>query len=287
MLGSKRHPNVPPLRPARGGAPPRPRSAGRSKSSPRSRTSTRPTWAPANERRESPTIAPSRSGAVEGDWRRCPRSRRRSLFTSPRCRGRKRPSTIMRVLAGLARAHRAGGFARPQGPWLEAAGITAGPLFRRVNRHGRGAARSKRRGQRAAAAAGLNPATVAGHSPRSGFVTTAARNGKSVDLIVRQAHHRTERMVRSCIRDESACRHARVRAAGGGCPRLGYFGSVRPLRAIVQQPLPCVAVGTSWRASFVAFRNLRISACAMRRDPAGGGPFSASFQGASCVERGV
>ena len=90
--------------------------------------------------------------------------------------------------------------------WLEAAAITAGPLFRGVDRFGRvhGGALSDRSVarivQRVAAAAGLDPATVAGHSLRAGFATTAARNGKSLDAIMRQTLHRSERVARSYIR---------------------------------------------------------------------------------------
>ena len=90
--------------------------------------------------------------------------------------------------------------------WLEAAEITAGPLFRAVDRFGRvqKVALSDRSVarivQRAAAAAGLDPTTVAGHSLRAGFATTAAKNGKSLDAIMRQTLHRSERVARSYIR---------------------------------------------------------------------------------------
>ncbi len=90
--------------------------------------------------------------------------------------------------------------------WLEAAGIAAGPLFRAVDRFGRvrEAALSDRSVarivQRAAAAAGLDPTTVAGHSLRSGFATTAARKGKGLDAIMRQTLHRSERVARTYIR---------------------------------------------------------------------------------------
>jgi integrase len=54
--------------------------------------------------------------------------------------------------------------------------------------------------QRAAAAAGLDPTTVAGHSLRAGFATTAARKGKGLDAIMRQTLHRSERVARTYIR---------------------------------------------------------------------------------------
>jgi site-specific recombinase XerD len=90
--------------------------------------------------------------------------------------------------------------------WLEAAAITSGPVFRAVDRFGRvhegalGDGSVARIVQRAAAAAGLDPTTVAGHSLRAGFATTAAKNGKSLDAIMRQTLHRSERVARSYVR---------------------------------------------------------------------------------------
>jgi integrase len=90
--------------------------------------------------------------------------------------------------------------------WLEASGIVSGALFRAVDRYGRvhpDALNDRsvaRIVQRVAAQAGLDPATVAGHSLRAGFATTAARKGKSLDAIMRQTLHRSERVARSYIR---------------------------------------------------------------------------------------
>jgi integrase len=90
--------------------------------------------------------------------------------------------------------------------WLEAAGIRSGALFRGINRSGRVqrdalSDRSVARiVQRAAAAAGFDPSTVAGHSLRAGFMTTAARNGRSLKAIMAQSLHRSERVARSYIR---------------------------------------------------------------------------------------
>jgi integrase len=90
--------------------------------------------------------------------------------------------------------------------WLEASGIAEGPLFRAINRHGqlsddglsdRSVARLV---QRAALAAGLDPSTVAGHSLRAGFATTAAKKGKSLDAIMRQTLHKSEQVARGYIR---------------------------------------------------------------------------------------
>jgi integrase len=90
--------------------------------------------------------------------------------------------------------------------WLEASGITSGPLFRAVDRGGRVHPHAlndrsvARIVQRVAAEAGLDPKRVGGHSLRAGFATTAARKGKSLDAIMRQTLHRSERVARSYIR---------------------------------------------------------------------------------------
>ena len=89
--------------------------------------------------------------------------------------------------------------------WLDASGITAGPVFRAVDRHGNiAAARLSDRAvanivKRAAAAAGLDPADYAGHSLRSGMATAAARAGASERSIMNQTRHRSVAMVRRYI----------------------------------------------------------------------------------------
>ncbi len=90
--------------------------------------------------------------------------------------------------------------------WLEAAGITSGSIFRAVGSDGRVrpdalSDRSVARiVQKVAAAAGLDPATLGAHSLRAGFATTAARKGKSLDAIMRQTLHKSERVARSYVR---------------------------------------------------------------------------------------
>ena len=90
--------------------------------------------------------------------------------------------------------------------WLEAASIAAGPLFRRIDRHGKVHARAlndrsvARIVQCVAGRVGIDPSRVAGHSLRSGFVTTASRKGKSLDSIMRQTLHRDQRVALSYIR---------------------------------------------------------------------------------------
>lgn len=91
--------------------------------------------------------------------------------------------------------------------WVNAAGIAAGaPLFRPVDRHGRvGAGRLSDRAavevlKRIAAAAGIDPERVAGHSLRSGHATTAAQAGAAEDAIQRQLRHKKADTTRGYIR---------------------------------------------------------------------------------------
>ncbi len=94
--------------------------------------------------------------------------------------------------------------------WLEAAGITAGPVFRSVNRHGQVAERAvsprsiAKILKRAATRAGINPASIAGHSLRAGMVTQAAINGVAEREIAKTTGHHSVGMVRRYIRDGCA-----------------------------------------------------------------------------------
>ncbi len=91
--------------------------------------------------------------------------------------------------------------------WLDMSGITDGPVFRPINRHGQ--IRSARLGdkavalvvKRAAAAVGLDPDKYAGHSLRAGLATAAAAAGAQERDIMRQTGHRSVQMVRRYIRD--------------------------------------------------------------------------------------
>jgi len=91
--------------------------------------------------------------------------------------------------------------------WCDAAGISDGPLFRPVTRHGhlqpgrltvRGIALAVKR---AAARAGLDPARYSGHSLRAGFVTSAAAARVEERLIQLQTGHRSLPTLRGYIRD--------------------------------------------------------------------------------------
>jgi integrase len=96
--------------------------------------------------------------------------------------------------------------------WMDGSGITSGPLFRGVNRHG-GLQDRRLTDQsvalvvkRYAQAAGLDPANYAGHSLRAGLVTTAAIAGVSERAIMKQTGHKSTNMGRRYIRDASLFR---------------------------------------------------------------------------------
>jgi site-specific recombinase XerD len=90
--------------------------------------------------------------------------------------------------------------------WLAAAGITEGPLFREVKKGQRVqeaplsdrsvAAIVKRR----AGQAGLDPAGFAGHSLRSGFLTSGAEAGASVFKMMEVSRHRSLDTLRGYVR---------------------------------------------------------------------------------------
>lgn len=91
--------------------------------------------------------------------------------------------------------------------WLVAAGITEGPLFRSVNRHGKtqtGRLSDKTVAlvvKRSAEAAGLDHARLSGHSLRAGLATSAASSGVSERSIMAQTGHKSLSMVRRYIRE--------------------------------------------------------------------------------------
>jgi len=90
--------------------------------------------------------------------------------------------------------------------WLAAALITSGPVFVSVNRHGgMGSTRLSpidvaRVVKAAVAAAGEAPEHYAGHSLRSGFITSAARAGVAERDIQNQSGHRSLPVLRGYIR---------------------------------------------------------------------------------------
>lgn len=91
--------------------------------------------------------------------------------------------------------------------WITAAGITSGPVFRPVNRHGQlGARRLSNKAvalvvKHYMARIGKDAAAYSGHSLRAGFATAAALAGAQERDIMRQTGHRSTAMVRRYIRD--------------------------------------------------------------------------------------
>jgi integrase len=89
--------------------------------------------------------------------------------------------------------------------WITAAGLTAGPLFRAVDRHGKvspTAMHPNRIGKavtRMARDAGLGDG-FGGHSMRAGFCTTAARNGRGERAIMAVTGHKSADTLRRYIR---------------------------------------------------------------------------------------
>ena len=90
--------------------------------------------------------------------------------------------------------------------WLDQAGITEGPLWREVDRHGNlGDTRLTgdsvaRIIKRASQLAGLDPARFSGHSLRSGMATSAAAGGAPERAIMRQGRWTSRAMVDRYVR---------------------------------------------------------------------------------------
>jgi site-specific recombinase XerD len=90
--------------------------------------------------------------------------------------------------------------------WLAAAGITAGPVFRSVKRGGAVGGRLPAQSVAEivkcyAERVGLDPAHFAGHSMRSGFLTSAAKRGASIFKMMDQSRHRSVETLRGYVRD--------------------------------------------------------------------------------------
>ena len=92
---------------------------------------------------------------------------------------------------------------------MKASGITSGPVFRSVDRHGNiGKSMSTRTAANVVKAharrAGSDPAEFGSHSLRAGFVTSAAEKGSKVDRIMDHTGHRSHAMVRVYTRRSDA-----------------------------------------------------------------------------------
>lgn len=92
--------------------------------------------------------------------------------------------------------------------WLDSAGIESGYLFRGFYRGGKRIRDTMLSGQAIAdivkayaIKSGLNPAEFAGHSLRSGFITSAAESGASLMKIMDQSRHKTVDIVRGYIQE--------------------------------------------------------------------------------------
>lgn len=97
--------------------------------------------------------------------------------------------------------------------WLSAAGITSGPIFRRIQFGGKvgskplsgysvaGVIKTK------AALIGLDPTTFSGHSLRSGFITSAAMTGASLFKMQAISRHKSIEMLNAYVRDAEVFDH--------------------------------------------------------------------------------
>lgn len=91
--------------------------------------------------------------------------------------------------------------------WLTAAAIAEGPVFRRINRHGQlGRKALSDRSvalivKKLARGAGLPAQYYAGHSLRSGLITTAALHGTDERSIMKQSGHRSVAVMRGYIQE--------------------------------------------------------------------------------------
>jgi len=90
--------------------------------------------------------------------------------------------------------------------WLEAASSTSGPIFRSVRKDGSVAERLPAQSvadivKDYAERVGLDPALFAGHSMRSGFLTSAAKRGASIFKMMDQSRHRSVETLRGYVRD--------------------------------------------------------------------------------------
>lgn len=104
--------------------------------------------------------------------------------------------------------------------WLDASGLTKGPLFRAIHRCGRVLQRGLAPSghyvavlvKRAAVAAGLAPGALSGHSLRSGLVTAALDAGRSFAAVRKVTGHASDAMASRYYRNAELFKDT---AAGG------------------------------------------------------------------------
>ena len=91
--------------------------------------------------------------------------------------------------------------------WIKAAGITSGPIFRPVNRHGQVLPTALTDTSVAAIVkayagrAGLDAATFAGHSLRRGFLTSAAHHGATLAKMKAVSRHKSTDVLMGYVDD--------------------------------------------------------------------------------------
>ena len=96
--------------------------------------------------------------------------------------------------------------------WLAAAGITAGPVFRKLTPQGRLTAKPmSAQGvalvvKHCAAAAGYDPALFSGHSLRAGFLTEAGRQNANIFKMKDHSRHKSLEMVSAYVRADDLMR---------------------------------------------------------------------------------
>jgi integrase len=104
--------------------------------------------------------------------------------------------------------------------WLQLAGITAGPIFRPIDRWGHveskalsslGVAQAVKR---ALTALDVDTTDYSGHSLRAGLVTAAAMAGVSERVIMQQTGHKNTAMLRRYIREGSLFRENAAAVVG-------------------------------------------------------------------------
>ena len=102
--------------------------------------------------------------------------------------------------------------------WIERAEITEGKLFRKIDRWGKPWARGLTPGRVAetvkhyADLAGIDPERVSGHSLRAGFITSAARAGRTGEQIATVSRHKRMDTLQGYVRDAGKMQSDVVRA---------------------------------------------------------------------------
>jgi integrase len=105
--------------------------------------------------------------------------------------------------------------------WLRAAGITSGPLFRPIARHGNIPERHMnpqeiaRLVKKYVALAGLDATVFSGHSFRAGYVTEAADHDVDLWKIKQQTGHKSNAVLERYIRNQGRGARASTRTAFG------------------------------------------------------------------------